>query len=357
MGRSLAGSGLFEKVLYVGSDTSDQPETEFSPGFFSIHFARKDTRQLSLIGKATETMRWSRVVEAYVEKLPVAVISCHSAALLALSFKLAHKLGARVVYEPHELESETSIASPLRRRAIRSLESRLVPKCAAVNVVGMEIAKWYESAYKIERPAVVRNIPDVRMAGLGDPVDQKGQLGLKKEDFLFLYQGALSRGRRIPQLMDVFEQAAAGRHLLFLGYGVLEQEIRERAKSCGRIHILPAVPPSELLRHTQGADIGWCGVENICLSYYLSLPNKLFEFILAGIPQVAPDWPEIGPIMRQNDLGWLHGETTEEMIELVNSVSWAEVARHKSAAELASSKFSWQDEERQLILSYKEALK
>ena len=120
---------------------------------------------------------------------------------------------------------------------------------------------------------------------------------------------------------------------------------------------MPAVPPSELLRHTQGADIGWCGVENICLSYYLSLPNKLFEFILAGIPQVVPDWPEIGPIVRQNDLGWLHSEDTEDMARLVSEISWDEVARHKSAAQLASSKFSWQDEERQLIRSYKEALK
>ncbi len=347
---------LFEKVLYVGSDTTDLPETEFSPGFSSIHFARRDTRQLSLIGKAQETMRWSAVVDRYVEKLPATAISCHSAALLSLSFKLARKLGARVVYEPHELESETSITSPLRRRAIRSVESRLVPKCAAVNVVGEEIAKWYESAYKIKRPIVVRNIPDVRIAGPGQPVDLKAQLGLNKKDFLFLYQGALSRGRRVLQLMDVFERANEDRHLLFLGYGVLEPAIQERAKKCGRIHLMPAVPPSDLLRYTRGADIGWCGVENICLSYYLSLPNKLFEFLLAGIPQVAPDWPEIGPIMRENDLGWLHGETTEDMIEMVNSVSWPEVARHKNATEVASSKFSWQDEERQLIRSYQEAM-
>ncbi|MBN1447376.1 MAG: glycosyltransferase, partial [Bacteroidetes bacterium] len=70
-----------------------------------------------------------------------------------------------------------------------------------------------------------------------------------------------------------------------------------------RVHVLPAVPSEELQQWTASADIGLCMIENLGSSYFLSLPNKLFEYIAAGLPVVGSDFPEIGRVLRESGSG------------------------------------------------------
>jgi len=63
------------------------------------------------------------------------------------------------------------------------------------------------------------------------------------------------------------------------------------------------VPLEELPLYTASADVGLCLIENLGYSYYLSLPNKLFQYIMAGVPVLASDFPEIGRIVRETGVG------------------------------------------------------
>ena len=117
----------------------------------------------------------------------------------------------------------------------------------------------------------------------------RSELGIPDGDLVFLYQGGLFRARRIEQLLRVFSRAAKDRHVVFMGYGELERMVRSAAATNYNIHFRPAVSPHEVLA-LAGADVGLVGVENVCLSYYYSLPNKFFEeSLLAGVPVLGSD--------------------------------------------------------------------
>ena len=70
-----------------------------------------------------------------------------------------------------------------------------------------------------------------------------------------------------------------------------------------RVIFHPAVPHDELQYYTGMADVGLCNIENVCLSYYYSLPNKLFEYIQALVPIVGSNFPEIGGIIKHYEVG------------------------------------------------------
>jgi glycosyltransferase involved in cell wall biosynthesis len=70
-----------------------------------------------------------------------------------------------------------------------------------------------------------------------------------------------------------------------------------------RVRFDGPVPNAALLAYSAGADVGLCLIRNSSRSYYLSLPNKLFEYVMAGVPQVTSDFPEMGAVVRRYGVG------------------------------------------------------
>jgi glycosyltransferase involved in cell wall biosynthesis len=122
---------------------------------------------------------------------------------------------------------------------------------------------------------------------------------------ILLSQGGLQRGRGALLYVEALAQLP-GCTLVFLGEGSMADEIAEAADTHGvreRVHVLPSVPSEELLSWTASADVGLCMIENLSKSYYLSLPNKLFEYFAAGLPVIGSDFPEIGAVLRTSGAG------------------------------------------------------
>ncbi len=283
------------------------------------------------------------------------IVHCHSIGPLAASVRIKRKTGAKLLYDAHELETERAGLHGVRKWVDRHTERRLIRECDAVLCVSDSIADWYRDRYGIERPAVVRNVPDVRtqQSFQGSRVLRE-HLGLADGDLLFIYQGGFLRGRRIEQLLRVFAQASANRHVVFMGYGELEERVRDAGARHSNIHFHPAVPPQEVLRYTASADVGLVGVENICLSYYFSLPNKLFEYLLAGLPVVAGAWPETQRIVRDYECGWTHEESDEALLQTIEGISPAEIRQKRAGAVRAQQAFSWEKEEEKLVRTYQD---
>lgn len=133
------------------------------------------------------------------------------------------------------------------------------------------------------------------------------RLALPAETPIVLYQGGFSRDRGIEQLIDTLP-SMPGVALVLTGYGYLDAELRARAAEpglAGRLRVLPAVPPSELLKWVASADVVAMPIQPTTLNHRLTTPNKLFEAMAAGVPVVASDLPGMEPIVRETGCGLL----------------------------------------------------
>jgi len=212
----------------------------------------------------------------------------------------------KLVYDCHEFESERNGKPAWLSKAVRRMETRHIGKAEEVIVVSPSIQDAYESWYSahgMRRISLVRNVPNARSGNAAtQPLRQN--LGLKADDFVAIYQGALTINRGIETLLAMAPELNGSRiHLVFMGYGMLEPQVMEVVKSNPNVHFQPAVPYEEVLDYTGDADVGLVSVKPVCLSYLYCLPNKLFESIQAGIPVLVNDLPDCVALIEQFGIG------------------------------------------------------
>jgi glycosyltransferase involved in cell wall biosynthesis len=357
--RSLIGSGLADRVVLAAKWDPGLAERESLGEGIEVHRVRLATlglpkRLWAQIPKAIE-WRW-RVVRIARRIRPAAVVA-HSLGALGAGRAAARAARCALLYDAHELETERNGLRGRRQQLERWYERRAVRDLHGMLCVCDSIADWYAREYGIERPAVVRNIPDLRWQGGGgrSPI-LRDRFGIPEDHFVFLYQGGLFPGRRIEQFITVFTRARPDRHLVFMGYGELEGLVRTAAGRHNNIHFLPAVPPAEVLRHTVGADVGLSGVENACLSYFYSLPNKLFEYLAAGVPFLVPDYPEMRRLTVGEGCGWPVGEDADAWLGAVNVLVREDIEAARRRVAVAAARYSWRHEEPVLLETYRRAL-
>lgn len=354
---AVLNAGLADEVVLVARHEAGLPlEERVAPGVRIIR-VRQRTRGLPAnkilaLVKLAEA-RWG-FVRAALAQGGVAV-HCHSIAPLAASVTVKRALGVPLIYDAHELETERNGLRGIKQRVERHVERRRIRDCDAVICVSDSIADWYAENYAIRRPTVIRNVPEPSPPVRGrSPLRER--LGLDDEAIIFLYQGGLFRGRRVESVLQAFEGVRSPRHLVFMGYGELESLVRERSSRQANVHFIPAVPPTDVLRYTAGADVGICGVENVCLSYYYSLPNKFFECVHAGLGVLAPDFPELRRVVRTWGCGWLLGEEPAAWASAFRDLTREQMSEAGARSVAARDAFTWRAEEARLIDLYREVI-
>jgi glycosyltransferase involved in cell wall biosynthesis len=233
------------------------------------------------------------------------IVVANDLPMLPVASDVAARIGVKLVYDSHELycEQEFSEREKLRWSAI---ETKYIGACDAVITVNASIAKELEKRYHIKDVAVIYN------AERRSQVCERGWrlhdiFDLSRDIKLLLLQGGLSAGRNIETLIAAFAQVTNPNiHLVVLGDGQIKphlQKIAERMGIAQRIHFYAAVPQNELLSLTICADAGVIPYQATCLNNFYCTPNKLFEFIAAGLPILASDLPEIRQIVTEGGIG------------------------------------------------------
>jgi len=221
--------------------------------------------------------------------------------------KLFCNKNVKIVYDAHEYEiNDRPNEGKMSIQLKYLLEKALIRYADRVITVSNAIAEEYARLYDIPKPALVLNTPPYREIENKDLFRER--FGIAGECPIFLYQGGLSGGRGIEILLDAFK----GLHdeggdtipaIVFMGYGPLKEEIEEISKEYENIHFHPAVSPDVLLEYTGSADFGISLIEDVCLSYRYSLPNKMFEYLMADLPVIVSDLPEMRQIIEENKVG------------------------------------------------------
>ena len=225
---------------------------------------------------------------AGVRRVRPDVVHAHDAAMLLPGIIGARLTGAKLVYDSHELATSVPYRERLWARFVAGIERLVVPRCAAVITVSDGIARRLRERYRLPRtPVVVRNVSALTTDGQDG---LRARLGIASEQPLVLHQGAPAAARGCEVLIEAMAELPAVR-LAFLGdpepgYGASLSSLIARRGLQERVKLLPSVALRDLLAHTAEADVGVTLLQDTCLNHRLALPNKLFEYIAAGVPVV-----------------------------------------------------------------------
>jgi glycosyltransferase involved in cell wall biosynthesis len=282
------------------------------------------------------------------------VVNVHSLDLLPLGVLLKLTLHMRLVYDAHELETEANGLTGIRQTLARFVEWALLRFADLTIVVSDGIREWYRNRYGALAIVTVLNTPELSRIGRTNLL--RARLGIPDDKIIVLYQGSLSPGRGIEFLLRVFAECGAPNLVLvFLGYGVLEAQVREAADRNDKVYLHPAVRPDELLGYTASADIGVSLIENTCLSYYWCLPNKLFEYVLAGLPVVVSDLPEMAKVVRQGRIGAvLASHDPSQLLSAINQITAMDQKELRENVARCARTYAWEEQEQSMIAAYRE---
>ena len=168
---------------------------------------------------------------------------------------LSRTTGAALVYNAHELETETYNMTRLKQRSAQFIESHLITACSITSVVNSWIADWYERTYPIPRPVVVGNVPLDRDID----VNLRIRLNVSPNEMLYIHTGFLQEARNIPLILSAFERTT--HHVVFLGDGPLRESMLTASAKHPNIHWLPPVDLDLIVAHVREADVGLCLIE------------------------------------------------------------------------------------------------
>ncbi len=254
-----------------------------------------DTDSRKLPARVAKTMALGRAVLKHYSSKPLSVINCHSVAALPACVALKRATGAKLVYDTHELETETSLTVGLRRPIYKIAERRGITHVDHTFTVTESIEDWYRDTYGLTAIDTLYNFPSrEQVADPTDPDYFRRLYGLDDSVRVYLYQGVLGAGRGLETISRAFsESLIQDGVVVFLGFGPQEPTVREWADASSQVFFHPAVPPDELASLTGAANAGLVPTPpSQSLSYRYSAGNKLFQYLRAGIPVVATRLPE-----------------------------------------------------------------
>lgn len=352
---SLARHAVFGHIRVIGLWKAGlDRRTELVKGVEFVRIpARSPARFDGVVAKLLKAVSWHVGVLVSLRGTKVTCINCHSLAVLPLSVLIKWWKRCTLIYDPHELETETRGLKGRAQWLARLMERALIGRANAVCAVNASIARWYEQRYRLGKVWVVRNVP-VRAASL--PLPQgllRRRIGLAANTGgkLFIYQGLLAPGRGVDILISAFRQLPQ-HHVVFMGYGELQDRVLAASAELANVHFVPAVPPSEIRDYTCDADAGIALIENECLSYHLCLPNKLFEYAHSGIPSIVSDFPEMASFIRETGSGWVTAPDADALVALIRSLDPRAWADRQQQAAACGSQHGWQEEEPALLSMY-----
>jgi glycosyltransferase involved in cell wall biosynthesis len=260
----------------------------------------------------------------------------------------------KLIYDSHEVQtSRTGYDSPIHGK----LEAFLIKKMDEMIVENNTRAKYNKDLYGFY-PHVVHNYPfKQKTTNNQEKVDLHGILNIPRNEKILLYQGGIQLGRGLDKLIKAVPHFKEG-VLVLIGEGKIKKELQAMVKGMeleDKVKFHPKVPVGDLPKYTRNGYIGFQVLNNINFNHYSASSNKLFEYMMAGVPVVACSFPEIQKVVEGDETGIT--VDSHDPLSIANGVNWLlehpeEYQEMKVKSIKASQKYNWDNEKNTFLNIY-----
>lgn len=307
------------------------------------------------------------------KKFRFSVIHCHDYKMLDLGVQLKKLSRKPLIYDSHELLSgspihllNNSLFHKFKCKLVRNIEvfieKRNAKQVDAFITVGENIKEILTSNLKISRDKpfeVIQNTPKVKEIVTQSERDRlRDSLGFKKSDFLmvFIGKGFFPQKQNLENLILEMKFADPQLNLVFIGGGENTDYFKKFSKDVGakRTHFIGNIPPEKSHSYLCAMDLGILPIYNKTdLSYWNALPNKIFDYFMAGLPVLTTNQPEYKKTIDNSQAGvYIHPDLGETFLSAIPTIR-QKYEFYKINAKMARTKYNWNFESPKLINLYK----
>ncbi len=289
------------------------------------------------------------------------IIHCHDyhPLLAMLISKYFFRSKFLVIYDAHEYESQKLGFGRFSKFAISFLEKISSKFIDGFITVSESILGMYKQLFSEIPKTLILNCPNRETLVLSNKFESS--LSLRKGAVKCLYQGGFIPYRGITELLEASTNSdLKGINFIFMGDGGitqagkdLERQIVNMSEAHENIHHVKSVPMKELLEYTSSATIGCVLTIDNCLNHKYSLPNKFFEYAMAGLPILVSDLPEMRKLVEKYDCGVVcESISPQGVINGLNKLLSLNLEKLSKNSRKMAEDHSWEKQEKKLLNLY-----
>jgi len=261
---------------------------------------------------------------------------------------------AKIYYDSREL---FGYLAGLKDKKIKQafwkwIEKIFIKQADFVMVTGLMDGEFLKKEYGIKNLILLRNLPRYYKPEL--KLDLHSHLQIDKSKKIILYQGVLLKGRGIEKVFSVLNELS---NCVFViaGGGEFEEHYRKLVEEMNitqQVFFLGKLTQEDLPKVTGSVDIGMSLIENLSVSYYHALPNKLFEYIMADVPVIVSNLPQMKEIVDKYDVGYtVEFDSKDELISSIRKLTEDDslYGSKKQNCSIASQELNWEKEVTNLL--------
>ena len=286
------------------------------------------------------------------------IVHAHDLPVLAAGVLAAREAGAQCVYDSHELYTEEELPPAAKRHLVKQ-ERRCAPHVHWAITVNHFIRDELANRYPFRRVEVIENAIDRPSEfDAGHRYDLlREETGLAKDQLIVLYQGWFAPGRNLENLVRAFRGVRKNAHLVMMGFGDYRADLEalvEDLELGKAVHFIDAKPQEKLLYYTASADVGVMPyVFRGSLNNLYSSPNKLYEYIAAGLPILANELPYYEEIVGRFGNGVVTPlDTPENIAAAMETILSKDLNALRRCSRAAYATLNWESEGRKLVAIY-----
>lgn len=329
-------------------------------GFAGL-WRRRDRRRLVRLA----TVDWRRELANIADleaaftrwlwRLEPDVLHVHDIHLLGAGVQARRRLAARgrrvpLVYDAHEFVPGMTGGDPVVEAAYQRMEAELVGEADALITVSEPIADALQDRYRLpRRPAVVLNTPSAGPAPAAD-ADVRSAAGVAADAPLLVYSGVLGRLRNVPTIIRALA-LLDGAHFAAVcvpnAHYPVARALLDVAADAGvadRVHLVEPVDPEHIIDFLRTADVGVHPMVRGLANHEMALPNKLFDYVYAGLPVAVSDVAEMERFVHEWGVGETFDPDDPAALAAAVSVVLADLPgfRARTASEELRAAYSWE---------------